>query len=758
MREALLAAPTMVLSWTMVFFMAALLSDRNLPLASQGLLLFLPLATLWLLPGGLATDRLTRTILLTCAAGIAVTGIYAPLIGVPSLNLGRWANYALAAAMTLAVVCSPVPPRRWIALLGASALTAFLVTLACNLWYGIDAFTLGNVNFIGSTANPMLLAWVVYLVSRNCSDRVAPWRDVIVVVIVLASLTIYVFTAVPGMPRRGIPTAWCAGILAAAAALMWQRHQRAIIALAVVAIAGIAAFTIWKWMQIDVDMRSERMQIYRGCLDAARWLWPTGGGAYSGLLMTTVPLEMARQRGATGGWNFHAHNEVLDVTMNYGAAGLIISTALIALIAWRCLRIADRHERVAASAMVAALIVHAGTDTAYGYLAPTAWAGVLIGFILRCPTDASAGSVRLRGVRVAGWALAVLSAYAGTCELSAVFEHREASNQVRLRTIQRSLNPETVRIEGDELIARTYAAGDMPGSREVLDNMEGKLRHQAALVHYRLILAERREAELGHDNARVAAAALRGLFAGDVREAGVFIGDWSHRAKAIDAADKALLFAANASISRLPFTLHGYQAMVTLGHRRPDLISRLPPRMLVRLAYLDGDKSLAPPAAAGENLNLEDGVDLFCGLYWMAARGKPWPEIAPILESLVHRFGHMQDVATFVLHCVADAEEPVIAEMAERNLRMLTPGLLQMPQAAELSAIASVTRPAQAARVLRLILVRHPEVGVDIVERRCTGLVSSADQVIVRGKIMQLWWLSRRPLQVPAAAGDSVIP
>ncbi len=723
--------PALVLPWAMVLYTCGYLAERAQPLALLGLLVaLLPVFALVALPWRLTLDRWTAGTLSVAVIGILYLLVAVGLFGEWQLNVGKLATYCGALVLGALVAGSPISAQRWLHTLAIAALVTFIYTVACDLTVGVRCFTLGNVNFIGTCAAPVLFAWAAWAIaSRWCGHRVGAWHVVGLAAAAVVLVT-YIFTAQPGSPRRAILLSGGIAACAAICAACWSRWRGPTLAacaiVAAIAIGGAA----WMLANPSFDPRADRILIYRGAVDGIAANLPFGNGAYSALGLSTVAGESARFRASTGLWTYHAHNELLDALLNYGVVGGACAIALLVGLIGKCLSIVDPALRAAASALLAALWVHASLDTAFAYPAPVLWAGALVGFMLLCPGAARTCSVPVRPV---AWVLAIPCVIAGAWfERGAAFVHLEASPAIRNVAIDSTCNPDIAFLEGEAALQEELTNADVPSAVGTLARLERPLRSNGPLVEWRLVVAER----------QVQWLAERATLPAKSPEEGEYLALHSQEA------DQLLFVAAQAYIQRLPFSLRGYQALLMLIRRRPEFARDLPGIVRERAAYLDSRADLPEPSFPDDYRTIDEAIDAHVRLYWMASTGRPWPPIVAALVPLVRRYGTHQDVVTLVLRVVTEAD-PATVEPLIGLADLMVSGANMMPKLALAEVLTNVRGDAQARSLARIFSVTHAGLWREFERGTVERLIDSDQDIAVRNGLARLRAMALRRAPEP---------
>jgi hypothetical protein len=667
--EWLPALPLLVV----VAYLVAFLTWRSFPPFALGVLL-LPALTAWRIPELVACDRGLRwaifAMLAMAAWGLVQLGWRTPLV---DLGLGHAAVLAASTAAAIAVATGRAGPRALIPALGVSALLAIPISIHGVWLTHYDGFGFGNINQLVNIGSPIALAWCALIVCRRAAAEAVPRWEYPAAAALVALMLYEVFWSIPGVPRRGVLVA--AAVVLAWFAMRWLWRRRRPVALALLAVVGVAALALGAraFTHPVADPRVERVQLYAAAAETAAAELPWGGGAYTSLRLDSFHGEMTRHLTATNTWTFHMHCELLEQLMNGGLPGAALLLGWVAIVARRTLRIADAPSRHAATAAGIAMVVHANTDNLFAVPSCLACGGVIVGMMLRCPViDAPTPTRWLRPVALA---IAVACLPVAARELRPTGLSVDAEPAARLAALRDTTQADFAVTQWTDGFDRLFAAAsyDEAAAYTVVVNRKTGGGSNAVLAES--IIAQ----HVGDERRERLRVALRSIGAGAWRELPAALA----AASEVAAADADELRATLLYLNRTPFNRLGYDHLGGILDRRPDLVPTVAHEYVVRLRYRRGDPGLPEPgwlrdAASAEPAprGIDDAADLMAGLMWAFMRGYPPRTISAGLEPLVRRYGDIPDVCLLVVELARDlpadafpwrpSQHPILMRAAEK--------------------------------------------------------------------------------------------
>ncbi len=669
--------------------------------ARTAMALVLPVLVTWRLPRDWPADRS-----ILAASWIALAMFGWTLLGsvrsdgLVDIGLGRCAALAGAIVLTWSVICSPIPAARMIAVVGASASFALAVAAIGMLATGLPHFGAGNINHLLGACSPPLVGWAAWIIGSAVQRRTVPIWQWLACASALAVFMTLAFLAVPGMPRRGALVVLAAVCTWSIADQAWRRSRRwCALALTACALALVA----WGPALIDavVGHRDERLLLYGAGLEATVHALPWGAGPFAMLAAQDLDGEYCRHLTAAGLWALHAHNEVVESFLSGGLPGGALFLVLIAIVAWRALRVADPALRAAACAIAIALAVHAMTDNGYDLPAGLAWAAILCGVVLRCPPRAPHTARAVPGLRACAWALAGFSLIGALHEWQMLTMGADASPQRRLRALAASWQAEELAQQWLEPLRTSVDAGDFATGAAVLRVVGPKLRWSGGLLGARYQL----ERETASAYREQLLWACQNIAASPVDE-----NSWRSALTAgagVSRTDADAVRFLLDVLHRRPFDRAKHAELRDLLSLRPDLAAHVPPRVLTRMAYACGDPAMAAPGFPAPD-SVEAGADLQAQLAWAGAHQWPDTELRPPLERLLARYGDVPDVHLLAMTLARDAPPGAYAWLLGE--RHLVQGTELIPESDLQRFLASITTHGQAAATWPLLRRLAPRI------------------------------------------------
>lgn len=696
-----------------VVFTIALLTQRSSPVEAGVLLLqFVPLLLVLVLPQARLSDGLAGrfvVVALIYQAWMAINLVFNPL-ALPS-GWWRFAEHAMAFVLMLSVLVLRPEPRQWLRVLGASLALSAVVVVSLNAYLGsitpgnTTCFGFGHVNILMNTATGTLLAWgLVLLLDRLAGVRIS-WIDLVILVSGMSAVIVQGI----GVRRRGA----LAAILGIATVFAWRWCWKKNKPLALVlALAGSVAgmyIAVQMFSQNIPTARNERVKIYRAAFDGIAETHPWGFGHYGQLQIQQSGGEEARHVTATGAYGVHAHQEILDQLLDGGVIAGGLCLLMMALVAYHTWHLRDPVMRAAGLTLGTATMVHAMTDNIYGTSVGQAWVGMVVGFLLSQPADhPSPGAVRwLPSVRVIVWPFVLICAWSVTRTLYPALIHVDASVAVQIRCLDQALEPQTIAFQAIRVISNEDPAITPAVRRAALRRSAEKMGWYGYTAAY--------EAYYAHLN-------------GTLEEQ-------------VEADLRVLRFSS--------FHRQGYEYLGSLLKSHPEVASRVPIRVRMRLAYLEGTPALMRPNLATVPSDIEEAADLYAFTIWAIVTGTPWPELVAPLRNLVEGYGDIPGVIGLVIMAAGTAPPGTFDWLVEHAPAMeLGMGYTSLI----LPLLQELRTPAQAAGVFPLVRIYHQQV-VQECERGTLALPQqyTGDYLAWRVGVTRLWGLQRRWRPVPLA-------
>ena len=653
-------------------FTIAYWTERYEPVEATVLaMMLLPVLTIAFIPRICWRDR-TLTVVL--GAAVLLVGWMAglQLLRDTAIHSGWWRICERAGAFTLFLyaACGQGDIRRLIGHLGAASAITAVVVLVMNHVHGYTgsmqttSYAFGHVNVFANTVGPALWAWWALLLS-DPNQRRARLPLLIAVIGTLAYVLIAVDTG-----RRGAALGLVAAVGFLAWLWLWRRSRSLAVILAAVVVAAALLLAIKLFSDPVPSLRNERIALYRAGWHTAVEGFPWGYGHYGALQVQQGASDAARHLTATGSWGTHIHCEPLDVLLDGGPVALALVAIIAALTLAKLARISDPGLRRSAQVLMAAVGVHLVTDNVYGTEAGQAFLGLAVGIVWGCPGSLPTTPAWLmrRGwptisARWVAWPLVLGSIWGATHAIYPAVLHREAYPSIHVQCLRQALDPTSVQLRAIYALMTADPPIDQPSRRNTIDWAVGKMGWTPPLA----------SADVDY---------------------------WIRDGRTADSVP---------SLIRLlrfnPFSQQVHQALDAALHAAPEVQRQIPPRVLLRLAWLTGSAKVPAPALDALSVaDIDAAVDAYAVITRAIVLGSDWSRISGPLEALVCRYGDVPDVAALALRCAIAAPESAFPWMLGQSQGLIVGFRIQrnLP-----GLLAEAETPAQARAVGPLLAVLY---------------------------------------------------
>jgi len=674
-------------------------TDRYAPVASVVLLVvLLPVLLILSMPSVSIRDRDVRWVLIIglafCCWNAAVT------FGRHNLESYWWRiperSAALCAFLALCGGKASAGERLRVMAMACSSVVILGMSLdSWNAWgtpqWATDAmgtFGFGHPNYLFNMIHPVMLAAALHACCRP-----GEWRrsERIWLVCGWAALAFGIYIT----KRRGVPVALIAGLGLCWWVSLW--HSRRRLAYAILALAGTAAMGLGLYLYSHEmpAYRMGRLRLYQAALETAAHGFPWGWGSYGANQIIHSTSEASRHLTATGGWAFHAHNEILDVLLEGGPVAVALWVMAGWLIWSRVRRIIDPVLRQSAIVMVGAIGTHMMTDPVFGQDCGQLYLAVMIAWIFVAPARPSGRGWRppvLWNIRLMAWPLVLLSCWGVATGIYPAVLHRDAEAAVREKCHKAAMHPQWASLSFKDLVV----------------------------------------------NPALSAVKKREIAAVQLSKTGWTMSNIPPQISYSDTADPAgqvvdlLRF-----IDKLPFERIGYRGLDILLTQNPALKEMVPPRILANLPYLRGDIGLAEPDLQMAPTTMDEAIDCFARIIWALERGLPIERIAPALQALCRRYADIPGVSLIAVE--AGLEKPEVFDFLipyKDNMKEC-----YLTRTSEI--LGELKTPAQARIALPLVRTLWAPLVDDFDAGRMTKNYQSGAYVEIYYAVLRVWMLTR---------------
>jgi hypothetical protein len=639
--------------WTLTFPLLAVLVwstafygyIENPSYAEVMVCLVMPLCCLWQVARTWSNDlALSRQVMLylACFAWTAVSIVIHP--GRLSSELG-WLGIECAGLATfLAVATCHGSARQGFLIAGTASVCAMGVTLTGTMLTHSTAFGMGNINYLLCCCDPPLYALAIWSASRWWHGQrmgfLAMLMPVIGLGLILIEIGYYHYI------RRGSLLAGVAALVAICFPMMYRRLPRISMALGIIALVSVLVVLMKITAQTLPSFRFDRVYLYKSVLERCGETWISGNGPYAALGLQECRGEIARHWIAVGHWTDHAHNELLEAVLGGGVvAGALWIAAFTGVVA-RVRRISDMAERNAASALLAALFVHAMTDNSYSVSAIRLMMYGMIGLIFRCQVDAPATPARwtswwetaIRSRLPSPRMLAALGGCAGAAvayrELPGATTLLHAPPSAHVRIMAWSVIPADTCTEFSSSFNQLLQDGQLAQCKKVVDLAQSRIGMMGPVV-----------------TAQQQLAAARLGFAEASPER------WNSQSNQAHELEINASVAADCQcLATYGFSYATYLHLGDIIQHHPEAKSLVSGEILRRVHYLTGEPETIPSLQPHAVTDMDHAIDRYAELCWWTQYQQSLPQAQPALLELVAHYGDVSEVSALGLTLAARAQ------------------------------------------------------------------------------------------------------
>lgn len=603
-----------------VVYAGAALCNRYQPVdASIFFLLLLPLGWIFGVCNRSFTD-LASTRWVIASLGLILWLATAQTFSPAAIPGGWWrfAERGCAFSACLFLIIRQADTGILIRYLGSAAAIAAFFVLIMNGYHGllkpqlVTCYGFGHINIFTNTVGPSLLAWCVYVVYSWRHGKRFPISECALLTIGVLSLIILAIVT----QRRGVMIAWAAAGLWGAAWWAWQYSRRVTLSFILITVSlGVFFMALRLQGPVWCGGRDERIALYSSAIDGilSSTLW--GYGGFGALRLHDCDSEAARHVIATGTWQYHCHNEFLDIALDGGIIALCGAIVLALLLSRHLLRLSDPAHRTSLQALGVAVLVHLCTDNCYGTTVGLVWLGIVTGIMWTAPNnDSRRISWRFMPrpwmlmtpcILASGWG-AVTSFYPAILS-------SQASNAGHTHVLQHAYEPQAINRSFNQLVE----------AQPPLDNSTQQTLIQESI------------AKLGRHG----------------RLDFLYLTAFGETCSSTE-----LISNLNVLLHHYPFHQEAYDALAQNLRLYPQESHLVEPRILHRLPWLSGIPSARPTINIVQRpRSIDEAADLYAAIIWATKNKVPWSDMQTPLVNLFRWYGDVAHVSklAFSILCMA---------------------------------------------------------------------------------------------------------